>query len=117
MTDSPNDTHRGDRWWQPIAVLAATFPVALALSVVLPPDPFAMLPVFAVVALGFVLALCSPVFVYFDRQYLAAEAAWTPSALYYLMVVPAVAPFLALAYVYRRHRRVGVPANPLADSR
>ncbi|MCG1004014.1 MULTISPECIES: hypothetical protein [Halobacterium] len=43
--------------------------------------------------------------------------AWTPSALYFLMVVPAVAPLVAAAYVYRRHQHVGVPANPLADSR
>ena len=42
---------------------------------------------------------------------------WTPSALYFLMVVPAVAPVVAAAYVYRRHQYVGVPANPLADSR
>ncbi|MUV60432.1 hypothetical protein [Halobacterium sp. CBA1126] len=115
MTDSAD--HRGDRWWVPIAVLAATLPVAVVFSAVLPPDVFAMLPVAAVVLVGLALALCSPAFVYFDRQYLAAEAAWTPSALYYLMVVPAVAPFLALAYVYRRHQRVGVPANPLADER
>ncbi len=117
MPDSSADTARSDRWWQPITVLVATLPVALVLSLVLPPDAFAMLPVFAVVALGVALALCSPAFVYFDRQYLAAEDAWTPSALYYLMVVPAVAPLVAAAYVYRRHQHVGVPANPLADER
>jgi hypothetical protein len=115
VTDSQNEVHRGDRWWQPITVLAVTLPVAIALSVVLPPDAFAMLPVFAVVALGFVLALCSPVFVHLDKQYLVATSEWTPSALYYLMVVPAVAPLVAAAYVYRRHEHVGVPANPLAD--
>ncbi|GAA0279933.1 hypothetical protein [Halobacterium noricense] len=115
MTDSPADTGRSDRWWVPIALLAATFPVTLALSVVLPPDPFAMLPVFAVVALGFLLALCSPAFLYFDKQYLAATGAWTPSVLYFLMAVPLVAPLVAAAYVYRRHEQVGVPANPLAD--
>ena len=117
VNDSLADTARSDRWWQPIAVLAATLPVALALSLVLPPDVFAMLPVFAVVVLGFALALCSPAFVYLDRQYLAAVDVWTPSALYFLMVVPAVAPVVAAAYVYRRHQYVGVPANPLADSR
>jgi hypothetical protein len=115
VTDSPADTGRSDRWWVPIALLAATFPVTLALSVVLPPDAVAMLPVFAVVALGFLLALCSPAFVYFDKQYLAATGAWNPSALYFLMVVPLVAPLVAAAYVYRRHEQVGVPANPLAD--
>jgi len=106
-------SHRGDRWWQPIAALAATFPVALALSLVLPPDVFSMLPLLAVILVGFALALCSPAFVHFDRQYLAAERSWTPSVLYYVMVVPAVAPFVAAAYVYQRHRRVGVPATPL----
>jgi len=120
VSDNPRDDHRGGRWWQPIAVLAASLPVALAFSLafslVLPPDPFSMLPVAAVVLVGFALALCSPAFVYFDRQYLAAERAWTPSVLYYAMVVPAVAPFVAAAYVYQRHRRVGVPENPLAAS-
>jgi len=116
VSDNPRDDHRGGRWWQPIAALAASLPVALAFSLVLPPDPFSMLPVAAVVLVGFALALCSPAFVYFDRQYLAAERAWTPSVLYYVMVVPAVAPFVAAAYVYQRYRHVGVPENPLAAS-
>lgn len=113
MPDSSVDTARSDRWWVPIAVLAATLPAALALSLVLPPDALAMLPVFAVVA----LALCSPAFLYFDRQYLGATGAWNPSTLYYLMVVPGVAPVVAATCVYCRHQHVGVPANPLADSR
>lgn len=110
-----DDTDRSDRWWLPIAALAATFPVLAVLSLVLPPDPVAMLPGFAVAALGFVLSLCSPVFVYFDSRFLAAASAWTPSGWYYLMAVPLVGPLVAAAYVYRRHHEVGTPANPLAD--
>ena len=111
------DTDRSDRWWLPIAVLAATFPALVVFGLVLPPDAFAMLPAFGVAALGFALSLCSPAFLYFDKRSLAAATAWTPSVWYYLMAVPAVAPLVAAAYVYRRHRRVGVPANPLANRR
>ncbi|NIB99912.1 hypothetical protein [Halobacterium sp. R2-5] len=111
------DADRSDRWWLPIAALAATLPVLAVFALVLPPDPAAMLPAFAVALLGFALSLSSPVFRYFDRRFLAAASAWTPSVWYYLMAVTAVAPLVAAAYVYRRNQRVGVPANPFAARR
>jgi len=113
MTDAA-DSPPSDGWWLPIAALAATAPLLAVLSLVLPPDPVTMLPAFAVGALALFLSLCSPLFVYLDAQFLAAEIGWTPSNLYYLMAVPLAAPAVAAAYLYDRHRRVGVPANPLA---
>lgn len=57
------------------------------------------------------LTLSSSVAVYFDRQYVTATSDWSPSRIYYLMVVPAraigeLSPFV---YLYHRHQYVGVP--------
>lgn len=57
-----------------------------------------------------VLSLMVPVAVYFDRRFLAFVSEWQPSRLYYLMVVPvSVSTILAIVYIYKRHKYVGVP--------
>lgn len=109
MTDTASDGARSDRWWTPIAALTATLSVTVFLTLVLPPDAFAMLPVTLVTLVGVVLVLLSPAFVHFDRQYLAAQHSWTPSNWYYLMVALPVSPVVAAVYLYGRHERIGVP--------
>ncbi|WP_336036344.1 hypothetical protein [Halobacterium yunchengense] len=117
MTATAAGPDSESRWWVPIAALAATLPAMVVLSAVLPPDPVTSLPLFVVALAGVALALLSPVFVSFDRDYLAAAGEWTPSPWYYLMAALPVAPLVAAAYVYRRHQRVGVPDLSFGDGR
>jgi hypothetical protein len=108
VTSAP-DAAPGDKWWTPIALLAALVPVLAALGILLPPDAYASLLVAPLALLGGALTLLSPAFVYLDRRYLRAVADWEPSGWFYWMVLPPLAPVLAAAYLYRRHERVGVP--------
>ncbi|WP_232687221.1 hypothetical protein [Halobacterium zhouii] len=117
MTDPPSTRARlAERpdWWKPIAGIVASLVVTAVLGAVLPPDAYVSLLLVPFVLVGFGLAVLSPVFVYFDRRYLADADGWTPSEWYYLMWFPPLALVLPALYLYRRHRRVGVPRNPLA---
>jgi len=63
------------------------------------------------IAMAWLLPLASPIAVYYDRQYVATHSDWKPSALYYLMVFPAVivGDIIAIAYLYNRHKFIGKP--------
>lgn len=97
------------RWWLPIAVLVALIPLLALFALVLPPDAFNSVIVAPISLVGFTLVILSPVFVYYDRQYLAGTSEWQPSWWYYLMPLPLIGYLLSVAYIYRRHEHLGVP--------
>lgn len=107
------------KWWIPIFLLALTLPVAFALFIVVELlTPYLVMEsgsphqyiFYALIALGWLLTFISPLAVHFDRKYVASVSEWTPSKLYYLMIIPSlVNVILAIAYSYNRHKHVGVP--------
>lgn len=122
--DSPSvktDTEQSgsSKWWIPIFLLALNLPVTVALFAVLElllpylvlesGSPYQYI-IYSLIAFGWLLTFISPIAVYFDRQYLAAVSEWTPSKLYYLMIIPfLVNVILAIVYSYQRHKYVGAP--------
>lgn len=107
---SESATVAGSRWWLPIAAIVGLLLVQGAVSIVLPPDSGALWPIMGpLVVAGLTLQLLSPVWLYYDRQYLAAVSGWTPSGWYYLMALPPLSVFLSPLYLYQRHQHVGVP--------
>jgi hypothetical protein len=52
-----------------------------------------------------------PVTVYYDAQYVRANARWNPNTTLWavLLAVPFVNILVALVYLYRRHEVLGVP--------
>ena len=122
--DSPSTEMKAEpsgssKWWILIFLLALNLPVALALFIVLElltpylvmesGSPYQYI-FYLLIALGWLLTFISPVAVYFDRQYVASVSEWTPSKLYYLMIIPSIVNvILAIAYSYYRHKYVGVP--------
>lgn len=122
--DSPSvktDTEQSgsNKWWIPIFLLAINLPLAIALFLVLEiltpylvmegGSPYQYI-FYVLIALGWLLTFISPIAVYFDRQYVASTSEWTPSKLYYLMIIPSfVNVILAIVYSYNRHKYVGIP--------
>lgn len=115
------ETEQSDssKWWIPIFLLAIDLPLLVLLFVVAsattqslvmePENPFDVL-FYLLVAAGWLLTVLSPIAVYFDRQYVASLTEWTPSKLYYLMIFPFfINTILAIAYIYNRHRYLGMP--------
>ena len=106
-------------------LLALNLPVAFALLIVLRLlTPYLVLEAgslyqylfYFLIALGRLLTFIPPIAVYFDRQYVTTVSEWTPSKLYYLMIIPSIVNVIpAIAYSYNRHKYVVVPRN--GDSR
>lgn len=102
------------RWWFPVLLAAVAFPVnvlggftiGLVGSAVGGDPGFATNVLWAVVGTTLVT---SSVAVYFDRQYVASVSDWTPTRLYYFTFLGYVGMMLAIVYVWRRHRVLGVP--------
>jgi len=107
-TDEGEANPPEDRWWIPIGILVALVPIVVALGLFAPPDAFYALFTAPVILLGYALTLFSPLFVYFDKQYVESVSTWTPSSWYYLMPFPPLT-FLSIVYIYQRHEYVGVP--------
>jgi len=60
--------------------------------------------------LVFLVAVFAIAGLYYDRRYVATVSEWTPSGWYFLMfLIPFVGYFITVLYLFRRHRRVGVP--------
>lgn len=83
----------------------------------MPVGPGVVFPLVVLLVLpGLVLAVMLPVAFYFDATAVAESAVdWDPDPVLYALVgvvgifVNVVGPVAALYYLYRRHRRVGVP--------
>lgn len=101
-------------WWLPVLLAAVAFPVnvvggfaiGLAGSAVGGVPDLATNVLWAVVGTTLVV---SSVAVHFDRQYVASVSDWTPTRLYYFTFLGYVGMLLAIHYVWRRHRLLGVP--------
>lgn len=115
--EDPTVTVNGNpkgRWWFPVLLAAVAFPVnvvggftiGLVGSAVGGDPGFATNVLWAVV--GTTLAVSS-VGVYFDRQYVASVSDWTPTRVYYFTFLGYLGMILAIHYVWRRHRILGVP--------
>ena len=61
------------------------------------------------VVAGLLLSAFAPLALYHDRAWVAARSEWTPSLAYLLVVVPLVNAVVAVVYLRRRRRAVGVP--------
>lgn len=60
------------------------------------------------VLLGVALSAFAPFALYHDRAWVAARSDWTPSSAYLLVVVPLLNAVIAVLYLSRRHRAVGL---------
>jgi len=98
-----------ERWWIPIAVLVVIFPMNVVIVLVTPPDALFVIFTAPIALLALVLTILSPLFIYFDRQYVKSVSEWEPSGRYYWMAFPLVTHIVAIIYVYRRHKYVGIP--------
>ncbi|WP_152040869.1 hypothetical protein [Salinigranum salinum] len=111
--------HTGsDRWWLVLLAIPLVFLCWLSLSIVglgiAPHVPLRLTSLVvdvqgALVVASFALSLLAPFVVHHDRRHVAARTAWTPSVLYYLVVVPLVNVLVATLYLWRRHRQLGRP--------
>lgn len=60
--------------------------------------------------IAFLVAVFAIAGLYYDRRYVSTVSDWSPSAWYFLMFfVPFVGYFVTILYLFRRHRRIGVP--------
>lgn len=60
--------------------------------------------------LVFLVAIFAVAGLYYDRRYVATVSEWSPTRWYFLMFfVPLVGYLITVLYLFRRHRRVGVP--------
>lgn len=108
------DPNPAGRWWFPVLLAAVAFPVnvlggftiGLVGSAVRGDTGFATNALWAVVV---TTLLVSSVAVHYDRQYVASVSEWTPTRLYYFTFLGYVGMMLAIVYVWRRHRILGVP--------
>lgn len=98
-----------ERWWIPIATLVVVFPMMVVVGLITPPDALYALFTAPLALLTLVLTVLSPLFIYFDRQYVESVSEWEPSGWYYWMAFPLVTHIVAIIYVYRRHKYVGIP--------
>jgi hypothetical protein len=107
-----------DRWWLVLLAIPLVFLCWLSLSVVgLGIAPYVPLQLTglvvevqgALVVASFALSFLAPFVVHHDRRHVAARTPWTPSVLYYLVVVPLVNVLVATLYLWRRHRQLGRP--------
>ena len=98
-----------EKWWMPIGVLAAIFPILALLAIVLPTDVYSSLIAAPFALLGSVIMLLSPLIVYFDKRYVTTVSDWEPSGWYYWMIIPPLALVLPYLYLYERHKYVGTP--------
>lgn len=101
-------------WWFPVFLAAAAFPVAIVggFTIGLVGSAVGGDTSLATNLLwGAVVAtlLLSSVAVYFDRKYVSSVSEWTPTRLYYFTFLGYPGMMIALVYVWRRHRVLGVP--------
>jgi hypothetical protein len=61
------------------------------------------------VLLTLVLSAFAPFALYYDRAWVAARSGWTPSIAYLAVALPPVNALVAVVYLVRRGRAVGVP--------
>lgn len=117
-------SHRTDevlfagRWWRAVALLPLVELLWLVTSAVhiwyaravgLAGQQYFGLATDGLAVLGLLLSAVAPFVVYHDRAWVAARSEWTPSLAYLLVVVPLVNAVVAVLYLLRRRRAVGVP--------
>lgn len=107
--ESPADKQVSSKWWIPIGILVAIGPVLVLVSLALPPDAYTLILTGPLTIAAFILVILSPVFVYYDRRYLATTSEWEPSGWYYLMFLPLIGYVLSTVYIYNRHKHLGIP--------
>ena len=106
---STNSQPISGKWWIPIGALVVIFPMMVVIVLVTPPDALFVIFSAPLALLAFVLTVLSPLFIYFDKQYVKSISEWEPSGRYYWIAFPLVTHIVAIIYVYRRHKYVGIP--------
>lgn len=89
----------GKQWWLVILIrFLVAFSAYTSLS--------SYIPFYLIVVIA--LFLGSGIAFYFDRRYVSAHSSWTPSAWHYLLVLPTIGEIVAVVYLYKRYRHVGL---------
>lgn len=111
-----------NRWWIPIAAVLLLSVAAFILGfgmlflaqlglhthVIMDVVTDALL---ASIIIGFILIWVAVLALHFDRKYIAHVSEWNPSALYFTMFILPLGfgQLVMIAYLYNRHKYVGVP--------
>ncbi|WP_231182937.1 hypothetical protein [Haladaptatus sp. DYF46] len=61
------------------------------------------------IVVSYAFSLFAPFALYHDRKYVSTQSEWTPTLLYLFVFVPLLNVPIAILYLARRHRCVGIP--------
>lgn len=110
---NPSEPAVSQYWWLVLLIAPLVHVIGITgvfdLGVALLPNLFADVLGFLFVLLSFGLWLLQIVAVYYDRRYVTTVSDWSPSVVYYLVVVFPIGILIAIIYLYERHSHIGIP--------
>jgi len=115
-TDTQKDKTLNENWWlglliAPLASLSGFifgFWYGVVAATSQPPVLIGMLASLTELG-GIALAIfVSPILLYLDQKYIKSVSQWSPSKLYYLVVIPYVSIIVSAVYLYNRRSIVGL---------